>query len=344
MKGNGFKVDLHCHLDGSLPIATLAALVKRNFAWDVYEGEGNIRDRVIAPADCGSLNEYLECFALPQRLLQTPEDMKLAGFGLAKALKDSGIKYAEIRFAPQLHSINVPAEKKAAHERAILIGLLEGIKRALRFSDTKINLLLCMMRNLPEKEEGYLANSRTVDLAREFVGKGVVGIDLAGAEARDATAAFEDQFMKARDLRIPFTIHAGEAGDDDWRIESIEKAIYFGARRIGHGVALEKSKELRDIVRDSGIVVECCPKSNIQTKAIIGGIENHPIKMFLEEGLKVTVNTDNMTVSETSIDEEYELLRSIGITDNDIRLMQMNAIEGAFVSRQEKAAMMSKIK
>jgi len=350
MKGkrSDFKIELHCHLDGSLPIETISELVGkeevRKFMPEFADcSNEDILKSVVAPKDCGSLNEYLRCFELPKRLLATPEAMRLAGYRLAKELKESGIKYAEIRFAPQLHSFFIPEEEKAFHERKIIEALLAGIKSAVRFSDTKINVILCMMRNLPEGETGLVANTRTVFFAKEFLGKGVVGIDLAGAEARDATLAFESLFMLARDFKIPFTIHAGEAGDDAWRLDSVEKAIFFGAKRIGHGVALEKSPELRKLVRDMGIVVECCPISNLQTKAVVGGIDNHPIKMFLEEGLKVTVNTDNMTASDTTIDKEFELLRTIGITDSDIRTMKLNAIEGAFVSKKEKNRMKSKI-
>lgn len=343
----GFKVELHCHLDGSLPFNTVKELINNS---DVREDimkefpvDENLKKILTVPENCGSLEEYLSCFDLPTRLLQTPEAMQIAGYGLARELRKSGVKYAEVRFAPQLHSVDIYNEGKYAYEREILKGLLLGIRKALKFSNVKVNVILCMMRNLPEKEKGFLANSRTIGLAVEFRGMGVVGLDLAGAEARDATSAFEDQFELAKDFKIPFTIHAGEAGSDEWRLESIERAIYYGARRIGHGVALSKSKELMKIVRDKGIVVECCPQSNLDTKAVVGGIEYHPIKMLLEEGVKVTVNTDNMTVSNTSLDHEYELLRSIGITDKDILVMQRNAIEGAFISKKEKDRMLSRV-
>lgn len=343
-RSKDFKVDLHCHLDGSLPLSTITKLIRLNGLEDMYKSKEEILSLITAPKDCSSLEEYLRCFELPKKLLQTPEAMRIAGFDLAKKLRKSGIRYAEIRFAPQLHSLDIPASKKYSHEEQIIEAMLDGIRHALRFSGTKINVLLCMMRNLPDGEEGAIANSRTISLAKSFLGRGVVGVDLAGAEARDETAEFEEQFSLAEELNIPFTIHAGEAGDDRWRMDSIERAIAFGAKRIGHGVILSKSKELREIVRELGIVVECCPISNLQTKAVTGGIENHPIKMLLDEGIKVTVNTDNMTVSDTSIDKEYELLRTIGITDRDIKIMQRNAIEGAFISQEEKEKLLLELK
>lgn len=345
MRGSnsGFKVDLHCHLDGSLPISSIMKLALADESEDLF-GQSDDGLSLVAPKDCKSLEEYLRCFELPKKLLQTPEAMGIAGHDLAQRLESSGLKYAEIRFAPQLHSVNIPEPSKFKHEVKIIESLLEGIKNGIEGSSIKINVILCMMRNLPEGKDGYMANWRTILLAKMFLGDGVVGLDLAGAEARDATSEFERLFSFAKEANIPFTIHAGEAGSDEWRLESIRNAILFGAKRIGHGVALCKSKELRDLVRDSGIVVECCPSSNLQTKAVIGGIENHPIKLFLDEGIKVTVNTDNMTVSDTTIDKEYELLRTIGITDSDILTMQRNAIEGAFISKKEKEKMLAKIK
>jgi len=342
MYSKNCMVELHCHLDGSLPLPTVRALIDEQstlFSKDELKAFGKkLESFLVAPYDCSSLEEYLKCFSLPLRLLQTPSSMWLAGRGLAEELKEQGIRYAEIRFAPQLHSRNVEDGKKYQHEKMILESLLAGVKYATKFSHTKINVILCFMRNLPEGNNGVLANYRTLFLAREFLGNGVVGVDLAGAEARDATSEFENYFRAAKELEIPFTIHAGEAGDKRWRVDSIERAIAFGAKRIGHGVGLENSKELRHIVKEANIVVECCPTSNLHTKAIIGGIEVHPIKMFLDEGIKVTVNTDNMTVSNTTLSKEYDLLKSgLGISDDDILLMQMNAIDGAFISESERS-------
>lgn len=354
MSSNGFvKVDLHLHADGSLPLGTIYALIDNNckllpgkkvhldFIPDSMEG---IKKMITVGDGCTSLDEYLKCFTLPLKLLQTPESMWLAGRGIAEELKRQNVAYAEIRFAPQLHSVNVSKGKEFAHEEQIIKSFIEGVRYATRFSTTTVNVLLCMMRNLPDGERGLASNLRTLYLAKEFLGRGVVGLDLAGSEARDETSKFEAVFSAACDLGIPFTIHAGEAGDDSWRVNSIERAIYFGAKRIGHGIALEKNADLRRIVRDSGIVVECCPISNLQTKAVVGGINNHPIKRFLDEGLKVTVNTDNMTVSNTDLDKEYEVLRSIGITDNEIQKMQENAIDGAFISESEKRSLKKRFK
>jgi len=337
-----YKVELHCHLDGSLPLDTVNALIlsqKKLLSeseWSMVYDSDRLKKVLTAPMNCQSLEEYLMRFDLPLKLLQTPDSMFVAGFGLAEALKNQGVRYAEIRFAPQLHSANIQVGKKMAHEEEIIKSLISGIEYATKGSSLKVNVILCMMRNLPDGSSGTAANFRTLFLADKFLGKGVVAVDLAGAEARDATGKFASFFEVARERGIPFTIHAGESGNELWKVDSIERAIYFGAKRIGHGVGLMYSKDLRQIVKDEGIVVECCPTSNLHTKAMSGGIQNHPIKMLLDEGIKVTLNTDNMTVSDTTLDKEYELVKSLGLTDSDIRLMQMNAVDGAFISKAEK--------
>ena len=338
-----YKVDLHCHLDGSLPLKTVKSLIfSQRGLFDKVELEAFSDDEYLKKVltvsdDCDSLDEYLKCFSLPLKLLQTPDAMLVAGRGVAEELIRQNVRYAEVRFAPQLHSKHAIYNEKYEYEKEIIKALLRGIESVTKHSRTKINVLLCMMRNLPDGDEGWLANTRTLFLAKEYLGYGVCGVDLAGAEARDATAKFENFFRLANDQKIPFTIHVGEAGDDKWRLDSIERAIYFGAKRIGHGVGLKESKALRHIIRENGIVVECCPKSNLDTKAVTDGIESHPIKMLLDEGIKVTINTDNMTVSDTTLDKEYELLRTgLGLSDEEIRKTQLNAIDGAFISEKEK--------
>ncbi len=345
------KIDLHLHADGSLPLETVRTLIEVNQEFlkeneleliKKPNWEEAIKKQISVGENCNSLEEYLKCFTLPLKLLQTPRDMYIAGIGIANELKKQNVTYAEIRFAPQLHSSGIPNSEKLSYEETIVLKFIEGVRLATRFSGTKINVLLCMMRNLDEGQKGLADNLRTLYLAKKFMNKGVVGLDLAGNEASNATSEFEAVFSLARDLEIPFTIHAGEAGDKSWREDSIERAIYFGAKRIGHGIALDDNKELMKLVRDSGIVVECCPISNVQTKAVLGGIKNHPIKRLLDAGIKVTVNTDNMTVSDTTLDKEYEVIKNIGITDSDIRKMQENAVEGAFISEREKSVLLRK--
>lgn len=349
--------DLHLHLDGSLRTNTVLKLME-NYPDVLTDREKEIfnivnkREKIAqvesllrVSSNCKSLTEYLNSFDLPCRLLRTPEAMYLAVCDLLTHLRKTGMEYVEIRFAPQILSPNIENSGAYSHEASIIEAAISGAKRVMEEHEgIKANFILCCMRNLPIGSVGHEANIRTVKLAKEYLNKGVVAVDLAGAEARDATKDFEDIFSMAKNLDVPFTIHAGESGDLIWKLYSINSAIEFGAVRIGHGVAIESSPELIRKVVQKNITLECCPISNIQTNAISGGIKNHPIKRLLNAGVRVTVNTDNMTVSNTDIENEFKEIRDLGITENDVENLQLNAINAAFISEDEKMQYKAKIK
>jgi len=345
-------VELHCHLDGSLSKGVVAQLMERypdrvperlKPLLDMAESERieALRNELQAPQNCKSLGEYLGKFDLPCALLQDAWAMKFATVGLLRHLVLEGVKYTEIRFAPQLHSLNVPEEEKFQYEAKLL---REMIKVREMVPQIECSFILCTMRNLPDGKVGERANQRTLRLAQEFLGRGVCAVDLAGAEARDATYEFSRLFAMAREMKIPFTIHAGEAGNREWRLKSIQSAIEFGTKRIGHGIALEHDPELRAICKANGIGIECCPVSNLQTKAVCGGIQYHPLPKFLKEGLLVSVNTDNRTVSNTNLCKEFELISKIGIGENEQKQLMLNAIQSSFASDLTKAGLKSLIK
>lgn len=332
------KIELHCHFDGSLSERTLSELVMRNY--DVLTSEEKVLFaqgllyKSISAAECNSLADYLKKFDLPCRLLQDPIAVQIAFENLGQELADQGVRYVEIRFAPQLHSVNVSMAEKLAWEDEIVQAAIRGINKVMMFNNIVINLILCCMRNLPDGQEGFLANARNVQLASKYLNKGVCAIDLAGAEARDATSNFQVFFETARDFGIPFTIHAGESGDPRWLVESIKSAIEFGAARIGHGVGLMHSEWLREMVRDRNIAVECCLKSNLDTKAVESR-GAHPIRSLFDDGIKVTLNTDNMTVSNTSLSNEY-LLASSMFSAKEIAKMQSYAFDAAFMTKVQR--------
>ncbi|MBR2033074.1 MAG: hypothetical protein IKA03_00195, partial [Alphaproteobacteria bacterium] len=211
---------------------------------------------------------------------------------------------------------------------------IKGMEKAKREVAIDGNLILCCMRD----KENLKENFETLEVAKKYLGQGVCAVDLAGAEALFATREFEELFSKARVLEIPFTIHAGEAAG----AESIKKALDFGAMRIGHGVrCLEDSLVVEEIVR-KGVVLEVCPISNLQTKATG---EPHPIDKIYEAGVKTTINTDNNTVSNTSLVDEYRyVLENTGLTIEDIKKMNIIAAEAAFVYADKKVELVKKIK
>lgn len=315
-------IDLHLHFDGSLLPRTVLELAQEQGILLPAKEPDELKLFLTAPENCESLNEYLEKFDLPLKVLQTREAVRKAMYILVSSLKEQGMLYAEIRFAPQLHT-----KKGLTQERVVQAALL-GMQEALAGSFFRCKLILCCMRGADNREENLL----TVQTAAAFLGRGVAALDLAGAEALYPTEEFAEIFSLARELGVPFTIHAGEADGP----ESIEAALSFGASRIGHGVRAAEDPELLARLKEQQIPLEMCPSSNVQTKAV-PSLSQHPVLEFLRQGLCVTVNTDNMTVSDTTIEKEFGLLsRELGMTAEDRKKLLLNAADAAFLTSEER--------
>lgn len=318
-------IDLHLHLDGSLsvPIARkLAELQNISLPQDDAELERLLK----CPENCQDLNDYLKCFDLPLTLLQTTEGISEAVYLLQEELQEQGLIYAEIRFAPQLHC------DRGLIQTEVVKAAIEGLNR----SSFHANLILCCMRGDDNKEE----NMETVRIARKALKKGVVGIDLAGAEGLFPTRDFSEIFELACEINVPFTIHAGEADGP----KSVKRAIEFGAKRIGHGVRSYEDPILMDMLSDQEITLELCPKSNLDT-CIFPSLKDYPIKQYLEYGIPVTVNTDNMEVSDTTVEKEMQsLIDTFGLTDKQVYQLEMNAVNASFADEKLKKELRKTLK
>lgn len=318
------KVVLHLHLDGSLRPETVQKWLKEEGQEISLE---EVKDKLMVDKDCKDLNQYLEKFDLPCKMLQTKERIKQATYELFEDLANQGVIYAEVRFAPSLHT----AQGLSYEE--IVQAAIEGLNEAKEKCNIDGNLILCCMRGNNNQE----SNLETVKVAKQFLEKGVCAVDLAGAEALFPTENFEKEFELARSLNIPFTIHAGEAAGS----ESVKKALELGAKRIGHGVRSIEDKELLEKLIREEILLEVCPISNIQTQAIIG---KHPIEELYRKGVRVSISPDNDTVSSTDILEEYKwILENTRLTIDDIIKMNIYAARGAFVSPVKKAGLVANI-
>ena len=277
-----------------------------------YVGPLNkVKEETIAKEKCSDLNDYLTKFELPIKAMQTKENLKRITHELISDLKDENVIYAEIRFAPIKHIENLTLEE-----------VVEAVTQGLKNEDVKTNLILCMMRDSSYEEN---------------LNKGVVGLDLAGAEALYKTKTFEQLFKKASKEQIPFTIHAGEADGPS----SINDAISFKASRIGHGIrAIEDEKTIKKIITEN-ILLEICPTSNVQTNAV-KDYENHPIKKLFDLGCKVSINTDNRTVSNVTLTKEYELLNKyLNFSLDEIIKINLETIKHTFLSEKEKQELTS---
>ena len=315
-------IDLHLHLDGSLSIDDFKFLAKKqgfdlgpSFPQNIYVNE-----------DCRSLEEYLERFDLPLCLLQDSFSISYVTRSLINRLSDKGFIYAEIRFAPQLHT-----RKGLSQEDAVIAaikGLEEGLKDKPYF---KANLILCCMR-----QSDYETNLPAILLADKYRNNHIVTVDLAGPEAFHTGDYYIPLFNEAKKRNVNVIIHAGEACGSSEVMIAIND---LHAKRIGHGVHLDLTKENVKTVLEKNIAFEFCPTSNLQTTSL-PNYESVPLKAFMEHGIRVTINSDNMTVSNTDVFNEYKhLYQTFGLSKEDIRKLLDNSIEASFTSNEEKRAL-----
>lgn len=315
-------IDLHLHLDGSLPPETILKLAERSGVRLPADSPETLCPFLSVEEHCQSLNEYLEKFDLPIAVLQTQECLELAAYELLTDLNRRGVAYTEIRFAPSSHCT------RGLSQEQVIESVLSGMNRAMGELPIRAQLIACCMRG----KDNVQANRETVLAAKRFLGAGVCCIDLAGAEALFPTEDFAPLFAFAQEQDMPYIIHAGEAAG----CESVRAALRLGAKRIGHGVAAAADAALMDRLREERIPLEVCVTSNVQTKAV-PCLEQHPIRLLMERGVPVTVNTDNMTVSNTDMAKEVSLLHSaFHFTDEEILRLQDNAVDAAFLSETEK--------
>lgn len=304
------KIDLHCHLDGSMTRISVERILGRK----VEPEELEAGDR------CQNLAEYLERFRLPLQCLQTEEGLRTAAEEFLLEAAKENTRYIEVRFAP-LSSV---------HEhlscRQVVEAVLEGLKAAQMQCGVRWNVIACAMRHQPQEDSLAM-----MKVCREYLGEGICAVDLAGDEAAYPMEGYRDLFLQAKKLGFPYTIHAGECG----RVENVLEAVECGASRVGHGIALKGHPSAQKLCADKRIGIEMCPTSNLQTRA--ARKETYPIREFMEAGLLVTLNTDNRTVSRTSITGEMEMVsQEYGITEEEMERFYRNAVEVSFADDQVK--------
>ena len=313
-------IDLHLHLDGALTLEIAKELAAIQNIELPGGSDEELETLLRVPEDCESLNDFLKCFELPLSLMQTPEGLSEAVRLVCDNIKSQGVIYAEVRWAPQLHT-----EKGMTQEDAIAAAL-EGLKK----TDLKANMILCCMRGEGNEEQ----NEETLRLARKYLVEdgGVVAIDLAGAEAVYPTENYRELFEKAKAAGIPFTIHAGEAAG----AESVRAAVEYGATRIGHGVRSHEDPEVIRLLKEKGITLELCPTSNRQTRAV-ENMADYPLIDYLNDGILVTLNTDDMGIEGTTLPEEFRYAEdALGLTAEQRITLLENAVEAAFTTEEVK--------
>jgi adenosine deaminase len=335
------KALLHDHLDGGLRPATVAEL-----AAEVGHELPRIRDlgRWFAEvAASGSLERYLETFTHTVAVMQTEAALHRVAAECAEDLAADGVVYAEVRFAPELHlerGLTLPGVVEA-----VLAGFTDGAARVAAGGGRAIRIgtLLTAMRHAARSME-------IAELAVRYRDRGVVGFDIAGAEVGYPPTRHLDAFEYLHRENFHFTIHAGEA----FGLPSIWQALQWcGADRLGHGVRIVddittdggrvRLGRLAAYVRDKRIPLELCPSSNVQTGAA-ASIAEHPIGLLHDLRFRVTINTDNRLMSQTTMSREMSLLvDAFGYRLDQLQWFTVNAMKSAFIPFDERLAIINEV-
>jgi adenosine deaminase len=323
------KTDLHVHLDGSLRLSTILELAREdNVTLPATTAEG-LYQAIGCGRNCGSLEEYLRGFAITLSVMQTDTSLSRIAFELAEDAHQENVRYMEVRYSPMLH------QERGLKLTRVVEAVLEGLRLARERYGIKSNLILCGIRNISARSSYEMA-----ELAVAYKGRGVVGFDLAGAEENYPAKQHVDAFQLVRDNNINCTLHAGEA----YGPESIAQAIHdCGAHRIGHGCRLIEHGDLLHYVNDHRIALECCPSSNVQTGAV-RDLRAHPLKLYYDLGLRVTVNTDNRLITDTTVSRELWLVHSkMGVAFSDVKSMVLAGFKSSFLPYHERRAIVRRV-
>ncbi|MEV4645031.1 adenosine deaminase [Saccharopolyspora sp. NPDC049426] len=338
------KVLLHDHLDGGLRPETVAELAEQQ-GYDALPATGadDIRKWFAAATEAGSLEEYLERFTHTVGVMQTAHAISRVAAECAEDLAADGVVYAEVRYAPELSTQQGLSLEEVVE--AILDGFRRGAAQARAAGNRiRIGVLLCAMRQ-------ELRAREIAELTVKYRDAGVVGFDIAGPEAGFPPTRSLEAFEYLRRENCHFTIHAGEG----FGLPSIWESIQWcGAARLGHGVRIVDDIEfaedgsaqlgrLASFVRDRRIPLEMCPRSNVHT-GTVPSVAEHPIALLRRLNFRVTVNTDNRLMSQTSMSEEFgELVDNFGYSLDDLQWFTVNAMKSAFIPFDQRLALINEV-
>lgn len=317
------KVELHCHLDGSVPMPVLMELAEEKGL------PKDIMKEAVAPKDCEDLRDYLSCFDVILSVLQTAENLEKAAYAVVKEANKENVAYMELRFGPLLH------QAEGLKSKDVIQAVYRGVKKATDEFPITVNLLVCALRQYSEEE-----NTQLFKDVYEIGEAVVAGIDIAGDEAKYPNECVTESVSEANELGMQITLHSGECGCAN----SVLTAMHLGAKRIGHGVAVKDDAEAIRKVKENNVLLEMCPTSNIQTRAV-SGWDAYPLRRFIDAGIPVSINTDNRTVSNTTLTDEFMLcIEHWQLTYQEIRDLNLTAISHSFAHNEVKQSISSKIK
>lgn len=319
-------VDLHRHLDGNIHPATVWDLAQQHNIKLPGENVDEFTPHAQIQDQTSDLLAFLKKLDYGVSVLANLDAVYRVAYENVKDAKEQGLDYTELRFSPYYM-----AETFKLNIAEVVNVVADAVSTASKEFNIKTNLIGILSRT-------YGSEICQQELSAILTHKDkITALDLAGDELNYPAEMFVNHFKQARDAGLQITVHAGEAAGP----ESVWNAIkLLGATRIGHGVAATQDMKLMDYLRDNKIAIESCPTSNYQT-ATIKDLTKHPLKTFLNHGVIVCLNTDDPAVSNITIKHEYKVATDVlGLTANELRQIQLNGVEAAFLSEQEKRALM----
>jgi adenosine deaminase len=310
------KIELHLHLDCSLSFDVVSAL-SPTVTREEYQ-----RD-YIAPARCANLADFLSRSPMGSRLMQTEDSLRLVVEDLFRQLIEDGVIYAEIRFAPLLHT-----ERGLSAER-VVEGVERAVERLIPETGMQASVILCTLRHFTEAQ-----SLQTAKLVEQFRGSRVVALDIAGDEAGFPLDAHIAAYRYAREHGLSRTAHAGEACGPQSVWETLR---LLEPQRIGHGTRSIEDPNLVEHLKRERIHLELCPTSNVQILPSIGSMEAHPVDRLYRAGVSLNINSDSRMLTPTTLTNEYESLqRTFNWSPQDFLRANLMGLDAAFASDQTK--------
>jgi adenosine deaminase len=317
------KVELHLHLDCCLSYDVVQQ-INPAISYEEY------RSSFIAPPKCTDLADYISRAIKGVDLMQTAEQLRMVTLDLFDQLKKDNVIYAEIRFAPLLHTA------KGLSPTQVVETINEAVTEGIKNHGIEAGIILCTLRHFSSAQ-----SMETVHLVDQFRGTNVLGFDIAADEAGFPIDNHIDAFAYAKEHGINVTAHAGEARGPESVWETMK---HFFPTRLGHGVRSMEDPALIEFLKSKDIHLEVCPTSNFQTN-VVDVIENHPADKIYKAGLSMSISTDARTISDVTLESEYALLEKIFNWQNEHFLhCNMEALRHSFIREEKKNVLMDRLR
>jgi adenosine deaminase/aminodeoxyfutalosine deaminase len=331
------KAELHLHLEGCVEPATLAELSRRhntplpteNNRYDI-RGSGDVlsEEAVQRLYSYKDFNGFLLAFKAVTERLRTPEDYELITYRLMQKLASQNVLHAEVYV-----SVGVVHWRGQEFEP-----IFEGLERGRQQGDKDFGVSLLWIFDAV-RHFGVEAAAEVFEIAARLQERNVVGIGIGGDEHRAPAEMFKDLYAKAAAHGLRLTVHAGETAGP----ESVWGALNIGAERIGHGLSVPRDPELMAILAEKQVPIEVCLSSNLRT-GVCPQLREHPVKTLFENGLMVTLNTDDPEMFQTSLCQEYELAqKEFGFSDDHLHELARNSFEASFLSPEKKLEFLQRV-